>query len=528
MALTFDLNKKSAGKRLGIENVPFSVSAKVVPRKINIIGTYDPGKTEIVPDEPLRVFSPDEVGSKCGFGTMLHRLAVRAYDGSRGVETFITPQEEVGGAVAGSGNIDFVGSTVTKASKLHFYAAAIKTSGAISLAVGDDEDAIAVKFAAAVEDAANKAFPVSAAVDDVTTSQVNITAKSKGPWGNFITLAFNIQPGEKLPEGVQVAITDMTGGSGVPDVTPALNAWGVDDNQNEEWYMDVICGYGQDTDTWDKLHDYNGNSNEGTGNYKPGLMRAFRTMVGDTDPGTAALSALIAKADLRAEFDMTNGIVAEPGSYHHPMELAAVSMGLMSYTNNTLAESGYVDLALPNIIPSPKTDRWTDNEDNRELAVRNGISVTQVKNNRVTLQNMMSFWRPESLPLDNNAYRSMRNISLLQNIAYSGIQRFDTEKWKRFTVVRRTQRVTNPNSQTKARDTNNVREELVGWTYDLEKNAWIYEADFTIEKLKEGNVIFLREDGSGWNYRLPFILSGEGGILDGIVQVDINLAILAN
>ena len=122
-----------------------------------------------------------------------------------------------------------------------------------------------------------------------------------------------------------------------------------------------------------------------TGNYKKETGRPFRALIGDTVPDFAGLTALIAFTDDRAETDMTNGIISEPGSYHHPMELAAVAMGVMELVNSERAEEGYIDRPLPGIIPSPLATRWTNDYDNRDAAVQNGISTTMVKNNVVNL-----------------------------------------------------------------------------------------------------------------------------------------------
>jgi len=511
-------SSKAAAKVVGFENRAFSIGGGAKERKINIIGTYDPTLTEVVDNVPVRIFSAEDARSRFGAGFMLHRLAKWVYAGSQGIEAWVTPQPEAAGDAA-TKTVNFAGTSVTKAGKMYFYIAADLVE--IDVAVDDDPDDVAVKMVAAIPDTDD--YPVKASG---AGSPVTLTAKSKGPWGIDIKLAFNLKPGETLPDGVSAVIADGVAGTGVPDVDDALNSWGTGDNQNEEWFTDVICGYGQDSTTLDKIAAYNGIANDLTGNYAKEVGRPFRALVGDTVADTAGLTAAIALADLRTETDMTNGILSEPGSYHHPMELAAIAMGVMARVNSIRAEETYIDKRLPGIIPSPKATRWTNDYDNRDLAVKNGVGTTMVKNNVVTLQNVLTFYRPSALPLDNNAFRSQRNISIVQNMWNVHKQYFAREEWIGFTVVADKTRVRNLLSQEKARDADDVLDALIFLTQLYLENAWLYTDSYTLDELKEGDKIITREDGSGWDYTLPGILSGEGGILNGLVSLDASFAVL--
>jgi len=518
-----DGNTKAAIKAATFENVAFSVSAKTVKRKIGIIATYGPGKTEVAPNVPVRVFSAEAAGAQFEFGFMAHRLAYQSFLAGQGIETWIIPQEEDGGAVAAAGSVDFDGSTGVVAGKMNFYAAAILAQ--VSLIAAETPQNIALKLIAAITDDEN--LPVTAVIDGVIDTKVNFTSKTKeASWSDDITLAFNIKPGEALPAGVVYAIVDMTGGSGTPDVQDALDAMGIGDQQNEMFFTDIVCGYGADTSTLDKISAYNGLPNAKTGNYKGETGRPFRALYGDVQTGTAGLNALIAAADLRVETDATNGVLAVPGSYHHPMELAANAVGVEARIQNVRAQQNVVDQIMPGIIPAPKEDRWTDTFDpNRDLAVKKGISPTMVKNNTVVLQNMMTFFRPAALPIDNNVFRSRRNIAITQNIWNDLTIVFALEKWKGFTVVEDTADVTDIVDQEKARDIGDVLDTLLERVEEYRGKSWIYNSDFTVSELQKGDKVTVREDGSGFDYILPLIYSGEGGIVNGRVQVDVSLSV---
>lgn len=520
-------NSKGSVVGVGVKNVQFLPSVSVVERKAVIIATYDPALLGVIDNIPVMIFSANDAGVRFGFGSMIHRLAEQVFAGSRAeIQVWVVPQSEVAGD-ATIKSIDFAGSTGIVGGPLNFYMASLPASA--DLIDAETPQDIALKLIAAVN--SDKKLPMSAEIDVGIDTKVNFTAKSKGPWGDGITMAFNLRPGEADPTGIVYAIATDTPGAGTPDIQDALNGMGVGDNQNEEFFTGLVCGYGTDIDTLDKISVYNGVGNEKTGNYRPENGRFFRALTGDIDPGTAALTALIAAADLRKELDRTSDTAGIPDNFHHPMELAANAMGIMERVANLRPEQGYANEIMPGILTGTGTDRWTDNyseNGGRDLAVRSGVSTTQVKNNTVTLQDMVTFYRPEAVNPESNGYRSQRNIAVLQNINANLRAEFEREFWQGVTVVQDKLRVTDIISAQKARDTNDVIDSLLALTGLFEANALIFSAQFTIDRIKAGNVVNLRADGRGWDINYPVILSGEGGIFNTEIQFDVSLAVFLN
>lgn len=520
--MTIDPNTLAAGNYVGVKNVQFAVGASVLERKILIIGTKDPAKTTLAVDTPVQVFSASDVADKAGFGSMLHRLAERSFEGSQGVETWMVPQDEAGGAVAAAGEIDWTGSTGVKAGTLAIYIAGLRVAVNITDAMTIEEISDAVVAAIT----ADTSLPVTASKVAVTF-ETTITAKTKGPWGNDIDISLNLQVGDETPTGITTVITDMSGGSGLPDITTALDAIGTTgtDGQNGDFYTDVIHGYGQDTTTLDAISNYNGAGNTFVGNYKKEVARPFRSLVGDTAAGSAGLTALIAVGDGR-KLDRTSGILAAPGSQNHPEELAAFAVGTAARINSTRAEETTIDQSMAQFRPGDVADRWTDDSTNRDLAIKAGISTTQVKGGNLTIQNLVTFYHPDSVSQSSNGYRSYRNISVLQNIMNAHRLNFEQEKWKGITIVNDTSAVSNPTSRAKARDTGSVIDDLVALAYAYAENAWIYDAGFTIGKLQEGGAVSIRAGVTGFDITVKVILSGEGGIFNTDIEFDISIAAL--
>ena len=512
----------AAGNLLSVKNEQFAVSAAVLKRKIVIVATKDPLKTGLPADVPIQIFSEAHAGDIAGFGFMAQRLAKRAFEGSQGVETWLIPQDEAGGAVVSAGEIDWAGSTGVVAGTIALYISGIRVAVNIADAATVEEISDAVVAAVnAISD-----IPVVAAKTAVTF-ETTFDSKTLGPWGDDISIKFNLLSTDETPAGITSVITAMTGGSGVPDITTALDAMGTTgtDGQNEKYFTDFIHGYGQDTTTLDALSAYNGAGNNFVGNYAKEVIRPFRSQVGDVAVGTVGLSALIVVGNGR-KLDRTNGIFPAPGSANHPEELAAFVIGKAANVNSTLAEQTTIDEQMSGFFPGDVADRWTDDYDNRDLAIQAGISTSQVKSGVLTIQNLATFYHPDSVPNESNGYRSYRNISIIQNMSNAYRLNFEREKWKGITIVDDKTDVSDPASAEKARDTGDVIDDLIALANAFEGKAWIFTASFTIEQLQQAGQVSIRAGVTGFDMIFKAILSGEGGIFNSEIKFDTSIAIL--
>ena len=517
------INATSLANGVGVtaQNVQFVPAAENLPRKILILATYDPGLTAVVPLVPVQVFSDADAGAQFGFGFMAHRLAQKVFAGAQGVPTFIMPMAEAGGAAAAAGSIDFTSSANVIGGTISLYAGADPVS--VTVATAATASNIATALAAAVT--AIKELPVAAVVDGSIPGKVNFTAKSKGTWGNGITLKFNLGAGQSLPSGVVATVVQPTGGTGVAVMASALAALGADDAANEDGYTDLVHGALQDSTSLDALSAYNGAGNTATGLYTNTVGRPFRALTGDVVVGSGGLTAMLALGNGR-KLDRTNGVIAVPGSPNHPSEIAALAIGIMAATNQNRVAESYTGKALTGIFPGAKADRWTTNYDNRDSAVRAGVSPTRVRDGAVILQNVVSFYHPDAVTVSSNGYRSMRNISILQNILAATRANFQRDEWQGISIVADVAKVTNTTDRLKTRDVDNVKADLVALARLFEGKGWIYTADYTIAQLKVPGAVTIRSGGTGFENLLGLLLSGEGGIMDTLVQFDTSFAAL--
>lgn len=507
-------SSQAAAVGASVVNTQFAAVAEVLARKMVIIGTYDPLITTITDEVPAFVSSPEEVGATYGRGFMLHRLAVQASLGSNKSEMWVIPQAEAGGAAASTGTLTITGPA-TAAGTLYLYLAGIATP--VTVTSGDTATDIGDNIVTAVT--ANPDLPVTAAN---ALGVVTLTAKSKGPWGDGVSITLNWGFQEALPAGVSTAVVAMSGGSGIPTIADALDGMGTDDDANSNHFTELVHGYGQDATTLNAVSTYNGVGNTAVGCYSKTVARPFRSLVGDTAAGSAGLSALVTLADGR-KTDRTTGVIAAPGSPNHPDEIAAHALGVMQRLNANRAEEGPISQILAGVLPGASADRWTKSYTNRDTAVQGGIGTTKESGGALVLQDMLTFYRPDTIPSSSNGYKRQRNISIIQNMLDSVKTNFEASKWQGVSIVANVSKVANIVDRQKARDIEAVRDDIIALVTSWRNQAWVYEIDtFTIPNIS----VQIRTGTNGFDVVIPVILSIESGIIDSQIEFDTAITVL--
>jgi phage tail sheath gpL-like len=510
-----------------VVNKPLSFSSETLPRKILIIATALAGfQDRHIRGEPFPVVSPEDLASKCGPGGMAHRLAAAAFRGSReAVPVYCLIEDDNPAAAPATGEIELQVSA-PEAGTLSLYVAGKKYG--VPVQANDSATLLGDRVVSALS--ADESCPISAVNVNGT---LTLESKSAGPWGNAITVAVNQREreGEKTPLGVTVTITPLSGGAGLPDLAADLPlALGSGDSANEEWFTDIIHGYGQESAILDALSNYNGVGNENQGLYSETVGRPFRSLVGDAGEGSQGLGSLINLTKNRKN-DRTSGVIVRPGSLTHPAEIAAEAAGYMAYANAERAEAGYNDAILSGVDPGVMArlagNDWTADYANRDLAVHSGISPATVKGGSVTLTNMVTFYRPDNIPEKNRCFRRARDISIIQNILNLYKQVFGSSKWTNFTVVSNVANIQDSASRALARDKDMVRDDLLFVVTQCAARAWIFDTAPSVAFLRTGQAVQTRSGGTGFDTRVPFALSGEGNILDNTVEVDTGFAVLS-
>ena len=501
---------------VNVTNEQFVSSPSDLPRKLCVIATYDPSITTVVDNVPVLITSTEAAEIDYGAGFMAARLIKYARLGSGNMETWLVPQPEPVGAVAAEGTLTVTGDA-TSSGTVRMYINGETVP--VSVASGDTDDDIADALAAAIT--ADPSLPITAEVDGVVTNQVNFVVKSKGAAGSLTTIMINLFD-EPLPVGVAVAVAGTVAGVGVPDINDALEGIGLSDSSNEKFFTEIVHGYGQDEDTLDALSEYNGTFNQASGCYNDLVSRPFRSIVGDVTNGSGSLSDLLTLADSR-RLDRTNGIIAIPGSPHHINEIGAYVMGVTQRVTSLRAAESFYGQPLPHLIGNVGGVAWHKDYTNRDTAVKGGIGVVKEINGVCYLQNLLTFCRPATIPVDSNVFKSQRNIGIMQNILNAIRVNFEQDRWLGCFLVSDVSKVTNIVDRQKARDTEAVKDDLIALANGFMQKGWVYDVEnYTIPNIE----VSIRSGTNGFDIVFPVILSGEINIVNTELKCDASITVL--
>jgi len=526
----------AAGVGASAQNVQFQANAQVLVRNIAVMAsglTASYTANSVVVNKPQLILSAAQAQQLYGQGSALARLITQVFAGSNGaVKVWAIPEADGSAAATNASAVTITAVTPGTGTVALYINGVQYTAPTTSVSTATT---IAAALSAAINADAN--CPVTSAP---TAGVLALTAKSKGPYGNFITMAACSQPGDVLPSGVTVTFAALTGGTVTSTVAADLvAALGTGSQANllpdGTQVTNIVHGWGQDATSLTAFSAYNGAGNVVGGLYDDTVGRPFRVLTGDVlATGAAALAALLAIGTTNIN-DRTNGLIAVPGSLTHPNEIAAVAVGVMAKINNTRAEQNYVGQILPGVDPGYACalagNQWTQQYySGRDIAVQGGISPTVVSGSTVFLQNVVTFYHPASVPATSNIYREFANISKLQNILASIRTNFSGPKWLGYTIVSDVKNVTVSASRQFARDLDAVKDDYLSLIKSWAANAWIYDPNFSIKALSNPSnpAIQVRTGGDGFTANIPVILSGVGNIIDSALLADISLAVITN
>jgi phage tail sheath gpL-like len=188
-----------------------------------------------VPNVPVISQGAADAISVGGAGSMLALMTAAYRQNDQFGEVWYLPLADDAGGTAAIGSLNFT-AAATVAGTLYFYIGGVR----IAQPVLTTQTAAQLATALAALINATPNLPVTAAVDGVVTTKVNITALHKGLAGNDIDLRVNYlgtRGGEALPTGLAVTIVQMTGGATNPTLTTALA------NLGSQTFDFIACPY---------------------------------------------------------------------------------------------------------------------------------------------------------------------------------------------------------------------------------------------------------------------------------------------
>lgn len=188
------------------------VALVIAPQLLSI---YSEG--DVVP-----IDSPDDGYAKLGVGSIAGQMCDVFKRNAPQVPLYCAPLDDESGTAA-TGAFTFSG-TATESRELPLYIGGRRI--AVAVVSGDDAAAVETKAVAAAQAADLAAtLPVTVAADGAGTA-MNVTARHDGTFGNQIDLRVAHYPNERVPAGITVVVTPMSGGATDPAITDVLNALG--------------------------------------------------------------------------------------------------------------------------------------------------------------------------------------------------------------------------------------------------------------------------------------------------------------
>lgn len=270
----------------------------------------------------------------------------------------------------------------------------------IAIGVTSGMTAANIETAALAAFALTEDLPVSYA--GASGTGVDVTALHDGTMGNFIFLGHSLAAGERLPAGVGVTVTAMSGGATDPSLTAVVTAMG------DDQYNTIICGLTLKTELdkiiaelesrWDPPRQIEG-------------MLFFARNDAAADHTTAG-NSYNTKQAVYVEYE-------ESGFCKLPWEAAARAGAISArrvQADPSTATSG-ADMGADFPAP-PRGARF--NWSQRNTLLTDGVSTTRAgSDGRMLLERLITTYQTNSLSLPDKAFRDEHHMRLLAALRYS-------------------------------------------------------------------------------------------------------------
>ena len=329
---------------------------------------------------PVRIFDDAQAADYFGAGSQVHLMARAMLTANAYVALSAVAADDNPAGVAASGTIA-VPDNAAAAGTARVYAGNVYAE--VAVAKGDAKADVAAALKAALD--AKPDLPVTVAV---ATNTLTFTAKNKGVAGNGIFLGLVATNG-----CITGTVTAMSGGSGDPDIGPALAT--VFGHQ----YHELVVPYG-DVEVLKKLRSHL-ESVSGAMEQRPGV---------GVFGATGALSAATTLAgELNAD-RMLGAYVR--GSRSLPCEVAAAMAGIMAFEEDPARPLN--TLELKGIHAPVIKDRLSRTE--QEVCLNNGVTPLEVgPGGRVQVVRAISTYTQDAQGVDDV---SLLDITTIRTLDY--------------------------------------------------------------------------------------------------------------
>jgi len=330
-----------------------------------------------------------------GRGSVGHLMARKLFAANPTTECWAIAVDDAVAGVAATATIS-VSGTATESYAWPFYVAGVR----LQVPVSNGDTAASVAAAIAANIAAQTDLPVTAVVNGVNNTQVDLTARNDGEPGNEIDIRTAYGPAERNPAGLNVTIDAMSGGSGNPDISALFG-----DVIADEVYQTIVMPF-HDTTNVAAFENWEASRWDGLGQLPGHLFVA----VSDTHAN------LVTYGDVR-----NSAHVSVLGVYDSPTpawEQAAAWAGVVEYHGAIDPARPFQTLPLPGVLAPPAASRPSRAE--RNVRLDHGISTTNVGHDgSVYIERVVTTYQNNASGIPDSAFLDLNTVWTLDAVRFA-------------------------------------------------------------------------------------------------------------
>lgn len=384
----------------------FNLSSPNLPQRIALFGeANDANQSGLNVTSPTQITSAAQAATLFGAGSPIHMAARILFpytgDGIGGIPVYVYPQAKAAGATTKVIRVQPTG--VATASVTHYLKVAGRSSVdntfyAINIVAGDTTNQILQK----IEDAVNKCYgsPLSANGDSY---EAILMSKWSGLTADALTVSVDTNGNAA---GITYTVNYPQAGSGIPNISAALNQFGND------WNTIVLSCYGTEATSLSSFMSFNGipDPTNPSGRFTGIIWKPFIAVCGSTSDDPSSITDAFPN-------DVTIAIAPAPGSAGLVCEAAANMVYLFALQAQN---SPHLDVAGQYYPDMPVSTTWASATmaiyANRDTIVKKGCSTVNLNVGGYKVEDFVTTYHPNSETPPQ--YRYCRNLNLDSNVRY--------------------------------------------------------------------------------------------------------------